>query len=90
MIQIDKNDLFATLGIEKTKIISEPTDLEINRFMKESYRQVVSLLTELCTQYEKENSEIQINIEHVDTRNCICQFYRNGQLVRGWIGYVCC
>lgn len=76
------NDLFASLGIQKTKFNSEPTDLEINEFVRDSFNRVVKLLDQLCQQYHNENSWVQIQIEQIDTRTVIYQFYKNGQLVR--------
>lgn len=77
------NDLFATLGITKTKYSSEPTDLKINQFVKDSFNQVIKLLSQLCQQYQTQNAWIQVQIEQVDTRTVIYQFYKNGQLARG-------
>lgn len=79
----DDNDLFATLGIPKTKFNAEPTDLEINQFVRESFNQIVKLLSKLCQQYQKQNAWMQVQIDQVDTRTVIFQFYRNGQLARG-------
>mgnify|MGYP002067855846 FL=1 len=74
------NDLFATLGIPKTKYNSEPTDLEVNQFVRNSFNQIVELLSQLCQQYQAQNAWMQVQIEQVDTRTVIYQFYRNGQL----------
>lgn len=76
------NDLFATLGIPKTKYGSEPTDLEINQFVKDSFNQVVKLLSQLCQQYQTQNTWMQVEIEQIDTRTVIYHFYKRGQLVR--------
>ncbi|MBD5508376.1 MAG: TIR domain-containing protein [Lachnospiraceae bacterium] len=78
----DDNDLFATLGIPKIKYNSEPTDLEINQFVKDSFSQVVKLLSQLCQQYQTQNTWMQVQIEQIDTRTVIYQFYKNGQLAR--------
>lgn len=78
----DENDLFATLGIPKSKYNSEPTDLEINQFVRNSFNQVVKLLSQLCQQYQNQNAWIQVEIEQVDTKTVIYQFNKNGQLVR--------
>ena len=85
----DTNDLFATLGIPKTKYNSEPTDLEINQFVRESFNQIVKLLSQLCRQYQTQNAWIQVQIEQVDTRTVIYQFYRKGQLTRGLKLFLC-
>ena len=82
-IQInDANDLFATLGIPKTKYNSEPTDLEVNQFVRDSFNQIVELLSQLCKQYQAQNTWVQVQIEQIDTRTVIYQFYRNGRLAR--------
>ena len=78
----DTNDLFATLGIPKTKYKSEPTDLEIDQFVKDSFNQVIKLLSQLCQQYQTQTTWMQVQIEHVDTRTAIYYFYKKGQLVR--------
>lgn len=79
----DGDDLFATLGIPKTTYNSEPTDLEMNQFIRNSFNQIVELLSQLCQQYQRQNAWIQVQIEQVDTRTVIYQFYKNGQLARG-------
>ena len=78
----DANDLFATLGIQKTKYNSEPTDLEVNQFVKESFNLIVELLSQLCEQYQTQNTWVQVRIEQIDIRTVIYHFYRNGKLVR--------
>lgn len=77
------NDLFATLGIPKTKYNSEPTDLEVNQFVKDSFIRIAELLLQLCQQYQAQNAWMQVQIEQVDTRTVVYQFYKNGQLARG-------
>lgn len=79
----NEKDLFDALGLQKSKISTEPTDIEVNRFMKESFDQILKLISRLCQQYQSENSEVQIQSDQVDTRTAIYQFYRNGQLVKG-------
>lgn len=79
----DSNDLFAALGIQSKKYNSEPTDLEVNQFLRESFAQITSLLSQLCQQYQSKNAWIQVHIEHIDTRTVIYQFYKSGQLVKG-------
>ena len=79
----DANDIFASLGISKTKYHSEPTDLEVNQFVKDSFNQIVELLSQLCQRYQTKNAWMQVQIEQVDTRTVIYQFYKNGQLARG-------
>lgn len=69
----DTNDLFATLGIPKAKYNSEPTDLEVNQFVRDSFNQIVKLLSQLCQQYQSQNAYIQVQIEQVDTRIVIYQ-----------------
>ena len=79
----EESDLFATLGIQKTKYSREPTDLEINQFIRNSFERIVDLVSQLCHQYQEQNAWMQVQIEKVDTKTVIYQFYRNGKLVRG-------
>lgn len=79
----DDNDLFTTLGITKRKFNVEPTELEINQFVKNSFNQVVKLVSRLCQQYQEQNVWVQVQIEQIDTRTVIYQFYRNGKLAIG-------
>lgn len=78
----DNNDLFTTLGISKAKYNFEPTDLEINQFVRDSFSQIVKMLSQLCQQYQTQNTWMQVQIEQVDTRTVIYQFYKNGQSAR--------
>lgn len=77
------SDLFETLGIQKPKYSPEPTDFETNQFIRDSFGQINNLLSRLCNQYQEQNVWMQVQIEKVDTKTVIYQFYRNGQLVRG-------
>jgi len=61
------------LGIPKAKYNSEPTDLEVNQFVRDSFNQIVKLLSQLCQQYQSQNAYIQVQIEQVDTRIVIYQ-----------------
>lgn len=76
-------DYFSALNIPKRNVQHEPTDLEINQFMAESFRDIVKLLIKVAEQYQNENAGVQINVEQVDTRTVIFKFYQNGNLVRG-------
>lgn len=78
-----KNDLFSTLGIEKTQNSSKITDLEVNQFLKESFKQIIDLLSNLCQQFEEENPHFKILKDQVDKRSIIYKFYKNGQLIKG-------
>ncbi len=78
-----KEDIFKKIGIEKNYTNSKPTDLDVNQFIDDSYKNIIFLLSRLCKQYENENSDIIINCEALDSRNNLLQFYRSGNLVRG-------
>ena len=75
-------DLFSTLDIPKMFLGSEPTDLEKNKFMANSFSRINFMLGELCKQLEKENSNFQVEIEEVDSRTMSYEFYRNGSNVK--------
>ncbi len=81
---IEKKDtnIFSKLDIPKTFLGSEPTDLEKNKFMADSFSNINIMLGELCRQLEKENSSFQVEIESVDSRTLIYEFYKNGSQVR--------
>lgn len=53
---IPQQDLFSQLGINKYQNKEEFTDLDINQFVVQSYQQVIKLFTNLCKQFENENS----------------------------------
>lgn len=78
-----EDNLFEKLGIQKNKFQGEPSDLDINQFIKESYEQIIALLLKLCQQYADEYKNIQIQFERIDSRTTIYKFYNNGRLVRG-------
>ena len=61
---------------------SNPTDLDKNKFMAISFSGINIMLGELCKQFEKENSNLQIEIEKVDSRTIMYEFYINGNQAR--------
>lgn len=81
---IEKNDtdIFSKLDIPKIFRGSEPTDLEKNKFMANSFSRINITLGELCKQLEKENSNFQVEIGEVDNRTVMYEFYKNGNQVR--------
>lgn len=81
-IERNDTDIFSKLGISKMFLGSEPTDLEKNKFMANSFSRINIMLGELCKQQEKENSNIQVVIGEVDSRTIIYEFYKNGNQVR--------
>ncbi|MBU3217534.1 toll/interleukin-1 receptor domain-containing protein [Clostridium estertheticum] len=77
----ENRDVFASLNIPRVNTNSEPTDLEKNKFMTTSFENINKVLKELCNQVEIENSNIKIEIEPVDNRTIIYEFYRSGQQI---------
>jgi len=77
------NDTFSALNIPKINDNTEPTDLDKNNFMAESFRKINILLGQLCSQLQSENNSIQIQIEQIDIKTVIYKFYKNGTQVRG-------
>jgi len=75
--------ILESLGIERGRFGKEPSDFEINRFMKESYEQIIDLFILICEEYEKENKNIQVESERVDSKTVVFRFYNRGNLVRG-------
>ena len=76
-------NLFETLGIEVYQSKAQITDLDINRFMVNSYNLIRKVFSELCVQFEKENSGWTVVVDPVDSRTIIYQFYRQGESVTG-------
>ncbi len=76
-------DLFTKLRINNYQEKATITDLDINQFIVGSYRHIRQIFEELCKQFEKKNNEYKVITEAIDTRNCIYQFYRNGELLTG-------
>lgn len=75
-------DIFSNLNIPRINANIEPTDLEKNKFITTSFENINKLFSEICNQVEKENSNIKIEIEPVDTRTIIYEFYKSGYQVR--------
>lgn len=65
------------------KYSSEPTDLETNQFIRDSFEKIINLISQLCNQYQEQNVWMQVQIEKVDTKTVIYRFYRNGKFIRG-------
>lgn len=78
--QVD--DIFSSLNIPKASVTFEPTDLEKNQFMSRSFQEINNLMKELSAQIEKDNANIQVTIEAVDSRTFIYRYYKNGNQVR--------
>lgn len=78
----EKIDYLAELNIPKKSFQTEPTDLEINQFITESFKSIVELLSKAAEQWQSENIEIFTQIEQMDTRTTIFRFYKNGKLIR--------
>ena len=76
-------DIFSSLSIPRASTTLEPTDLEKNQFMIESFKGINQILGQLCQQLQNENSNIKTMIDQVDTRTVIYQFYKNGNQIRG-------
>lgn len=73
----DTNNVFEQLGISPTQNKETFTDLEINQFMIKSFQHISQQLETVCKQYESENQRYNVVIEHIDSRNCLFQFYKN-------------
>lgn len=76
-------DVFKKIGIEKNYSNLKPTDLEINQFIDNAYNNIISLLAQLCNQFERDNLDITIKCEEIDSRSNVIQVYCKGKLVRG-------
>lgn len=76
------NDIFSSLNIPKASVRFEPTDLEKNQFMSRSFQGINNLMKELSAQVEQDNTNIQVDIEAVDSRTVIYQYYKNGNQIR--------
>ena len=74
-------DIFSSLDIPRINASTEPTDLEKSKFMSVSFKQINELLSQICNQVQSENSNIQIQIEQIDSRNVTYEFYINGNMV---------
>lgn len=81
-ISNNQSDIFSSLNIPKVNFNTEPTDLEKNQFMSNSFQSINNLLREVCNQTQNENNNIQTQIEKVDSRTFIYRFYKNGNQVR--------
>lgn len=81
-IERKDTDIFSKLDIPKMFLGSEPTDLEKNKFMANSFSKINIMMHELCKQLEKENRNFQVEIEEVDSRTITYEFYRNGSQAR--------
>lgn len=82
LYSVPENDVFSRLNIPKESVKFEPTDLEKNKFMSRSFQEINNLMKELSAQIEKDNSNMQVNIEVVDNRTVIYRYYKNGNQVR--------
>lgn len=54
------------------------TDLDKNKFLKESFLEIVRLFKELFDQIESKNSNFDYELENITTYKCIFTIYQNG------------
>lgn len=78
-----KIDYLSKLNISRKNVQMEPTDLEINQFITESFKGIIELLSNVAEQYQNENVGIYTQIEKIDTKTIIFKFYKDGKLIRG-------
>jgi hypothetical protein len=77
------HDVFSSLNITRVNAMAEPTDLEKNQFMIDSFIRINELLEQLCNQIQNDISNIKVLVERLDTKNVIFRFYVDGNQVRG-------
>ena len=77
------SDLFEQLGIREMSRKATFTDLEINQFMIQSFQLICDMFEKLCRLYEEQNPQYKIVTEHIDSRNCLFEFYHNGMKKTG-------
>lgn len=75
-------DLFSAMGITGSVGRIEPSDYEINQFMSQSFEKLNEIMSDLCRQLEEQHPVYQVTVERIDSRNCLYQFYKNGQMLR--------
>lgn len=75
-------DYFERFNILKKKISEHPTNLEMNDFILKSYEQIVEWLINLGEQYERENEDIILRINKVNSVIVVFHFYKNKKLIR--------
>lgn len=78
----ENRDIFSSLNIPRINPNNELTDLQKNKFMVSSFKDIKSLLRELFNNVENEYSFIQIESEEIDSRTVIYEFYKNGNKVK--------
>lgn len=79
--EIEEIDIFSVLGTPRININQEPTDLQKNQFINVSFKDINNLLTQLCSQVKKENNNVEIDVDNVDTRTVIYTFYKDGNYI---------
>lgn len=75
-------NLFSAMGIPGNAGRTEPSDYEINQFMSQSFENLNGIMSAMCRQLEEQYPVYQVTVERIDLRNCLYQFYKNGQLLR--------
>lgn len=77
------HDVFSSLNISRVSANIEPTDLEKNQFMIDSFNKITELMKQLCNQLQNENLNFKVITEQIDTKNVIYRFYVNGNQIKG-------
>lgn len=79
----DIKTVFEQLEISPVQNKKTFTDLEINQFMIKSFQHICQKLETVCNRFELENQTYNVVIEHIDSRNCLFQFYKDGMSKTG-------
>ncbi|EJT6559443.1 toll/interleukin-1 receptor domain-containing protein (plasmid) [Clostridium perfringens] len=74
-------DIFESLNITRINNNNEFTDLQKNKFMARSFSEINELLQELFKEVEKGDNSLNIEVEKIDSRTFIYDFYRNGNKI---------
>lgn len=90
--KIQKKDMmdvdFSDLNLPNLKRI---TDQEIDRFLKASYKELISLFNKLFTQINSMNQEFDFDQDEIDNYKTVFYLYINGKKVNGikvWYGSI--
>lgn len=75
-------DLFSKLGLSSAAHVVQPTEYEINQFMRAEFDNITNIFSKLCMELQNKSMDYQATSERIDSRTAFYQFYKSGKIIR--------
>ena len=80
--KVPESDLFSKLGLLSAAHVAQPTEYEINQFMRAEFDNITNIFSKLCMELQNKSMDYQATSERIDSRTVFYQFYKSGKIIR--------